>query len=216
MVVVPTGLSERQFAERLENLIVRFSTSSQVDQAERDVVSQYRALATREARNSFLANLPNDPAFGRKARALAVRCLYSRGVSDYATLSVANRLTARDAPDLAKALLALPADAKPDEVRANRVLAARPSPAPSAARTRPTPMSPTGLHTVALHEPTMSFGLDVAPDGRTAVVTITFDANLEVGDKRNDFFGNALVQERITVDLAPDVPVVTDIRLSQE
>jgi hypothetical protein len=37
-----------------------------------------------------------------------------------------------------------------------------------------------------------------------------------VGDKRNNFFGNALVQERITVDLTPDVPVVTDIRLSQE
>ena len=45
---------------------------------------------------------------------------------------------------------------------------------------------------------------------------ITLDTNLEVGDKRNDFFGNALVQERITVDLTPDVPVVTDIRLSQE
>ena len=74
----------------------------------------------------------------------------------------------------------------------------------------------TGLHMIALHEPTMSFGLDVAPDGRTAVVTITLDTNLEVGDKRNDFFGNALVQERITVDLTPDVPVVTDIRLSQE
>ena len=29
-------------------------------------------------------------------------------------------------------------------------------------------------------------------------------------------FGSALVRERITVDLTPDVPVVTDIRLSQE
>ena len=122
-IEMPTGLSEKQFAERLENMLVRFSKHP-VDQAERDVVSQYRALTTREARQSFLENLPNDPKFGLKARALAIQCLYSRGVSDYATLSVANRLTDQDALDLAKELLALPADAKPDEVRANRVLVA--------------------------------------------------------------------------------------------
>ena len=29
-------------------------------------------------------------------------------------------------------------------------------------------------------------------------------------------FGSALVRERITVDLTPDVPVVTDVRISQE
>ncbi len=124
-IEMPTGLNEKQFVERLENLIVRFSNPTIfVRPAERDVVSQYRALATREARDSFLANLPNDPAFGRKARALAIQCLYSRGVSDYATLSVANRLTAQDAFDLAKELLALPADATPDAIRANRVLVA--------------------------------------------------------------------------------------------
>ena len=124
-IEMPTGLNEKQFVERLENLIVRFSDpKTAVRPAEREVVSQYRALATREARQSFLANLPNDPAFGRKARALAIQCLYSRGVSDYATLSVANRLTDQDALDLAKELVALPADAKPDEVRANRVLVA--------------------------------------------------------------------------------------------
>ena len=59
-IEMPTGLSEKQFVERLENLIVRFSKLSPVDQAERDVVSQYRALTTREARQSFLENLPND------------------------------------------------------------------------------------------------------------------------------------------------------------
>ena len=115
---MPTGLSEKQFAERLENMIVRFSNPMNfVVPVERDVVRQYRALETREARHSFLENLPNDPDFGRKARALAVQCLYGRGVADYATLSVANRLGDRDA-------LAIPAGATPDEIRANPVLAA--------------------------------------------------------------------------------------------
>ena len=134
-IEMPTGLSEKQFVERLENLIVRFSDPTKaVRPAEREVVSQYRALATREARQSFLANLPNDPAFGRKARALAIQCLYSRGVSDYATLSVANRLTAQDAFDLAKELLALPADATPDAIRANRVLVAMAAKQPASVR----------------------------------------------------------------------------------
>ena len=29
-------------------------------------------------------------------------------------------------------------------------------------------------------------------------------------------FGSALIRERITVDLTPEVPVVTDVRISQE
>ncbi len=37
-----------------------------------------------------------------------------------------------------------------------------------------------------------------------------------MGDVNKNHFGSALVQERITVDLTPDVPIVTDVRISQE
>ena len=74
----------------------------------------------------------------------------------------------------------------------------------------------TGLNPVFLHDMGKTFGLDVAPDGRTAVVTLTLDTGLEMGDVNKNHFGSALIRERITVDLTPEVPVVTDVRISQE
>ena len=45
--------------------------------------------------------------------------------------------------------------------------------------------------------------------------TPTF-SGLETGDANKNPFGKALFRERVTVDLTPDVPVVTDVRISQE
>ncbi|MBP5299968.1 MAG: hypothetical protein J6Y80_01055, partial [Victivallales bacterium] len=115
-MTVGTGLSEKEFAERLENMIVRFSRMG-ADQAELDVVRQYRELKSHAERQAFLNALPNDPKFGLKARALAIRCLYSCKVTDYATLSIVNGISANDALSLARILLALPPDTTSGQVR---------------------------------------------------------------------------------------------------
>ena len=73
-----------------------------------------------------------------------------------------------------------------------------------------------GMHNLPLSDAHMTFALDVSPDGNTAVVTISLDTDLLVGDVKNNHFGNALVQQRITVDLSAETPTVTDVRFSQE
>lgn len=117
-MTVGTGLSEAEFAERLENMVVRFSEEGP-EPEELEVTARYRGLKSHAERQAFLDALPNDPVFGLKARALAVRCLHSCKVADYATLSAVNRLSAADALLLARTLLALPQDTTPGQVRAN-------------------------------------------------------------------------------------------------
>ena len=122
-VTIDTGLSEVEFAERLENIIVRFFYKlSGTNQVEDDAIAGYRACTSRKEQQDFLNALPQDPNFGRKARALAVKCLYSRKVTDFATLSVVNRITAGNAYALARSLLDMPGTATPDELRANPLL----------------------------------------------------------------------------------------------
>jgi hypothetical protein len=133
VISMPTGMSEKAFAERLENIIVRFKGNpAGPAEAEREVLKDYLALEGAQNKQVFLAELPNDPKFGLKARSLAVQCLYSRRVCDYATLSLANRLGANDALSLATAILNMPKDATPDQIRANAVLAALAARAPVA------------------------------------------------------------------------------------
>ena len=122
-VTVDTGMNEVEFAERLENLIVRFFYDlGGPNQAEHDVAADCLACKSRAEQRDFLNALPQDPKFGLKASALAVRCLYSRKVTDFATLSVVNRITAGNAYALAKSLLDMPGDATPEQVRANPLL----------------------------------------------------------------------------------------------
>ena len=122
-VTVDTGMNEVEFAERLENMIVRFSNSTVYpDLVELEVVSRYRACKSHAEQQELLNALPQDPNFGLKARALAVRCLYSRKVTDFVTLSVVNRITAGNAYALARSLLDMPGTATPDELRANPLL----------------------------------------------------------------------------------------------
>ena len=122
-VTVDTGLSEVEFAARLENLIVRFHYQpAGPDRIEHDVAAGYLACKSRKEQQDLLNALPQDPHFGLKARALAVRCLYSRKVTDFATLSVVNRITTANAYALARSLLVMPGTATPDELRANLLL----------------------------------------------------------------------------------------------
>jgi len=74
----------------------------------------------------------------------------------------------------------------------------------------------SGKFKLTLIEPHMSFALDVSPDGNTAVVTLKLDLGLLQGDNKNNFFGKAVIHQRITVDLTPDMPVVTNVNFAQE
>ena len=80
----------------------------------------------------------------------------------------------------------------------------------------------SGVYPVMLLAPSMTFALDVAPDGRTATVTLTLDAQLEGGEGGNNRqvgdtkFGRAVIRERITLDLAPATPVVTKVAFGQK
>ena len=122
-VTIDTGLSEVEFAERLENFIARLCGGVSGPKAdELEVVSRYRACKSRAEQQDFLNALPTEQEFGFKARALAVRCLYSRKVTDYATLSVVNRISDANAYALARSLLDMPGDATPEQLRANPLL----------------------------------------------------------------------------------------------
>ena len=57
--------------------------------------------------------------------------------------------------------------------------------------------------------------LDVAPDGNTATVTLVATAGLTEGSSPGDTFGQVQLTRQMTVDLRPDVPVVTDVKLAQ-
>jgi hypothetical protein len=109
---IPTGLSEAAFARRLEEQILRLGgAKSRPVPADLEVHSQFRSLATQEARQTFLDALANDPRRGQKARIAAIAILYERGVTDYATLNLANRLSDDDAIALARHLATLPENA---------------------------------------------------------------------------------------------------------
>ena len=62
-------------------------------------------------RDAVNAALANDPRRGQKARIAAIAILYERGVTDYATLNLANRLSDDDAIALARHLATLPENA---------------------------------------------------------------------------------------------------------
>ena len=109
---IATGLSEAAFAHRLEEQILRLGgAKSRPVPADLEVHSQFRSLATQEARQTFLDALANDPRRGQKARIAAIAILYERGVTDYATLNLANRLSDDDAIALARHLATLPENA---------------------------------------------------------------------------------------------------------
>ena len=79
----------------LEDLILRFTFPGRTSPrpvsprpVEHAVVGQYMTCDTDDKRKEFLDALGGEKRFGLKARALVVRCLYSRGVTDYETLDL--------------------------------------------------------------------------------------------------------------------------------
>jgi hypothetical protein len=63
----------------------------------------------------------------------------------------------------------------------------------------------------------LSYDLEVTPDGRTAVLTMRMQSPIMMGHTANvdEGFGQIRIAQKLTIDLTPDVPVVTDVKISQ-
>ena len=96
-VVLSSGLSERAFVRKLEDIIVRLSMSDGPGDDQLAVRAAFKALETAEARATWATNLLNDPQGAFKARVAAVMILHDRGIDDFETLSVVNHLKKNDA-----------------------------------------------------------------------------------------------------------------------
>ena len=61
------------------------------------------------------------------------------------------------------------------------------------------------------------YDLEVSPDGNTAVLTMRLESPIMIGHAANEDEGFGTIQfaQKLTINLAPDVPVVTDVKISQ-
>ncbi len=63
----------------------------------------------------------------------------------------------------------------------------------------------------------LSYDLEVTPDGNTAVLTMRLQSPIMMGHAANvdEGFGEIRIAQKLTIDLTPDMPVVTDDKISQ-
>ena len=63
----------------------------------------------------------------------------------------------------------------------------------------------------------LDYDLEVTPDGNTAVLTMRMQSPIMMGNAENvdEGFGQIRIAQKLTIDLTPEVPVVTDVKLSQ-
>ena len=63
----------------------------------------------------------------------------------------------------------------------------------------------------------LDYDLEVTPDGNTAVLTMRMQSPIMMGNAENvdEGFGQIRIAQKLTIDLTPDVPVVTDVNISQ-
>ena len=109
IITAPTDMSEAAFARHLEDIIIRLGNGSPTNDI--DVREYYKDL-TPEKKQDFFAELPNKPQGGYTARIIAIELLFERGITDYETLSLPNRLSDEDAIALARHIASLPANVR--------------------------------------------------------------------------------------------------------
>ena len=63
----------------------------------------------------------------------------------------------------------------------------------------------------------LDYDLEVTPDGNTAVLTMRMQSPIMMGNAENvdEGFGQMRIAQKLTIDLTPEVPVVTDVKISQ-
>ena len=102
-VEVDTGMSEAAYAERLFEIIVRLEDSINTDWLGLGVRNEYKALDP-QGRNAWIDGLANRQDSLFAARAVAVMLLQGKGIADYETLSLVNRMPIDWVVDLLKTL----------------------------------------------------------------------------------------------------------------
>ena len=102
-VEVDTGMSEAAYAERLFEIIVRLEDSINTDWLGLGVRNEYKALDP-QGRNAWIDGLANRQDSLFDARTVAVMLLQGKGVTDYETLSLVNKLPIDWVVDLLKTL----------------------------------------------------------------------------------------------------------------
>ena len=102
-VEVDTGMSEVAYADRLYEMVVRLEDSADADWLGLDVRNEYKALDA-QGRSAWIDGLANrqKPLFA--ARTVAVMLLQEKGVADYETLSLVNKMPIDRVVDLLKTL----------------------------------------------------------------------------------------------------------------
>lgn len=100
-VEVDTGMSEAVYAERLFEIIVRLEDSINTDWLGLGVRNEYKALDP-QGRNAWIDGLANRQDSLFAARAVAVMLLQGKGIADYETLSLVNRMPIDWVVDLLK------------------------------------------------------------------------------------------------------------------
>ena len=91
-VTLALGGSEADAIRRLDDELIQLRSIHQPSNETLAVRGEFRRLPN-AARSAWVANLANDPRGGFKARTIAVGLLFERGVSDWATLSLVNRIS---------------------------------------------------------------------------------------------------------------------------
>lgn len=91
-IPIQLGMSVAEFADKLDNLILRLRYGDEPAAKDREARAEFSALPDSE-KSRWLSRLAGNPsANGQKARAVAVMLMQSRGIDDYETLSLVNRL----------------------------------------------------------------------------------------------------------------------------
>ena len=102
-VEVDTGMSEAAYADRLYEMIVRLEESADSGWLGLDVRNEYKALDA-QGRSAWIDGLATRPNPLAAARPVAVMLLQGKGVADYETLSLVNKLPIDWVVDLLKTL----------------------------------------------------------------------------------------------------------------
>ena len=117
------GMSEAAYVDKLDDMILRLSSDRVPNDAVLAARREFEALGDPAARTAWLGAQANAPDGTFKVRTAAVQILHARGVDDYATLSLANRLSDADVRALLAGLLQLPENVRGQALRGNPAVA---------------------------------------------------------------------------------------------
>ena len=133
------GMSEAEYVDKLDDMILRLSATRRPSDAVLAARREFDALKNFDERVAWIDAQANAPDGAFKVRTAAVLVLHARGVDDYATLSLVNRLSDADARVLLAILLQLPKERRGAALRDDPAVAAfaqrAGTEAPEAART---------------------------------------------------------------------------------